>query len=152
MGNYIKDLREEVGSRPLVLCGAGTLLLDERERLLLVLRTDNRTWGIPGGFLEPGENLEETARRELEEETGLNSGKLDLFAVFSGPEFYYQYPNGDEVYNVLSIFVCRDFEGSPVPDGKETSQIGWFSPENLPPKINPVDRRILARFSEREKL
>jgi 8-oxo-dGTP pyrophosphatase MutT (NUDIX family) len=52
-----------VGADVLVQCGEGEVLLQ--------LRRDGRYWSMPGGALEPGESLEDAARRELQEETGL---------------------------------------------------------------------------------
>lgn len=93
--SYIMDLRKIVGSRPLIMTGACVILLDKNNRILLQLRKDNNCWGLAGGSLEIGETLEEVAKRELYEETGLVAKKLKLFNVFSGKEFYYKYPNGD---------------------------------------------------------
>jgi ADP-ribose pyrophosphatase YjhB (NUDIX family) len=101
--DYMRQLRRMVGNFPLVMVGAGVLVLDAQGRLLLLRRTDNECWGIPGGALEPGETLEVTARRETLEETGLHLPSLEIFGVFSGSEFYYQYPNGDQVHNVSVI-------------------------------------------------
>lgn len=151
MPDYIKQLRHYVGSRPLIIVGAGVLLLDSQDRILLILRTDNNFWGIPGGSLEPGEYLAETARREIKEETGIIAEKLEMFKVFSGPDFYYKYPNGDQVYNIVAIFTCCDFKGIPKADGKEASKTKWFAKNELPREINPVDRIILHNFLEIEK-
>ncbi len=151
MAEYIKQLRKHVGSRPLVMVGAGVLVLDKQNRLLLVSRTDNFTWGIPGGALEPGEKLIETARRELKEETGLIAETLEMFEVFSGPEFYYKYPNGDEVFNIVAIFTCQSYTGTPKADGKEASAINWYAIDDLPGKLNPVDQIILENFRTLKK-
>ena len=69
--DYIRELRQLVGNRPLIMTGAAVLVTDEQGRLLLLRRTDNGCWGIPGGAMEPGETLEQTALRETQEETGL---------------------------------------------------------------------------------
>jgi ADP-ribose pyrophosphatase YjhB (NUDIX family) len=71
MLGYIEELRKVVGHRPLVLPGTHVYLLDDSDRLLLMRRTDTGGWGLPGGFMELGKTLEETARRETLEETGL---------------------------------------------------------------------------------
>lgn len=49
---YIMDLRQLVGSQPIVMGGANVILLDENERLLLKLRHDNNCWRLSGGTLE----------------------------------------------------------------------------------------------------
>lgn len=49
---YIMDLRQLVGSQPIVMGEANVILLDENERLLLKLRHDNNCWRLPGGTLE----------------------------------------------------------------------------------------------------
>ena len=98
-----------VGNRPIIMVGATALILDENERLLMLRRTDNGCWGVPGGAMEPGESLEDTVKRETREETGLMIGEMSFYGIFSGPEFYYKYPNGDQVYIVTAVFLTRDF-------------------------------------------
>ncbi|MBO5857443.1 MAG: NUDIX domain-containing protein [Clostridia bacterium] len=62
--SYLSELRKIVGHRPLLSAGA-TVLVIKDGKILLNLRSDTETWGIPGGGLELGECLEETAFREL---------------------------------------------------------------------------------------
>lgn len=95
MSNYILDLREFVGKRPLIQCGTSVIISD-KNKILMQLRTDNKKWGLPGGSVEIGEKVEETAVREVKEETGLTIclNGLKLFGVFSGERQHYIYPNG----------------------------------------------------------
>lgn len=123
---YIMELRKQVGTRPLIMTGACVLVLAD-DSLLLVKRTDNGTWGLPGGSMEPGERLEQAAARELYEETGFTAGPLKLFDVFSGPELYYKYPNGDEVYNVVTVYVSAQVEGTAAPDTEEVSELKFLA-------------------------
>ena len=108
---YILDLRKYVGHRPLIQVGASVIVEDSQGRILLQLRSDNHCWGTCGGSIEPDERVEDAARRELFEETGLTAEALELFGVFSGPELHYVYPNGDEVSNIDIVFLCRSFTG-----------------------------------------
>lgn len=103
--DYLASLRQHVGHAPLLMVGAATLIVDEQDRLLLMKRSDSGCWGPPGGAVELGEVVETAARREVREETGLELGEMSLFGVFSGPELFYIYPNGDEVYNVTIVYL-----------------------------------------------
>lgn len=67
---YIMDLRNKVGSRPLIMVGACVILVNGNNELLLQLRKDNDCWVLASGSMEMGETVEEVAKRELVEETG----------------------------------------------------------------------------------
>ena len=94
MSNYIMDLRAVVGNRPLLQVGASVIVVDSENRILLQLRSDNHCWGYAGGSVELDEVVEDAAKRELFEETGLIAESLELFGVFSGKDIHYVYPNG----------------------------------------------------------
>ncbi|OUN00557.1 MAG: hypothetical protein BAA02_10060 [Paenibacillaceae bacterium ZCTH02-B3] len=71
MPEYMKTMRRYIGTRPLLLCGASVMIFDDRYRVLMLKRADNRGRCFPGGLMEPGESAEETAGREVLGETGL---------------------------------------------------------------------------------
>ncbi|MCP3032481.1 NUDIX hydrolase [Halobacillus sp. A1] len=129
--DYVRDLRELVGHRPLILTGSVVLILNENEELLLQHRTDGG-WGLPGGLMELGESMEDTARREVKEETGLVIGGLKLIDVFSGPEFYFKVSNGDELYSVTAVYVTNEVKGNLEVDENESLDIQYFNLNDLP--------------------
>ena len=147
--SHILELRKLVGTRPLVVVGASVTVLDEHGRILLQHRTDDGTWGPIGGALEPGEHLENCARRELFEETGLSAESFVLYGVASGPELYHRYPNGDEIFNVTAFFLAVGVSGEIVVDGIETARLEFFAFDALPEPVNAINRRLLeiARVS-----
>lgn len=146
---YVSELRALVGDRPLILAGANLLVLDDRGRVLLGRRADNGLWAIIGGSLEPGESLEDAARRELREETGLEVDGLILVDVFSGQDFFEVCPNGDQVYPVGAVYVARWVRGAPRPDGDEIAELAFFALDALPPALGEVSRLVLQRYRGR---
>ena len=139
---YIMDLRAFVGHRPLIQVGAGVIIEDEQGRVLLQRRTDFHSWCFSAaGSMEPGESAEETACRELLEETGLIAQELELIGVFSGKKEYAIYPNGAEVYNVEFFFACRRWSGTLKRQEDEVEDLRFFAPEELPFELSPGLRR-----------
>jgi 8-oxo-dGTP pyrophosphatase MutT (NUDIX family) len=143
--DYIFQLRQYIGHRPILLVGAAILVLDGQNRLLMMKRSDIRAWGIPGGATEPGEVVENAARREALEETNLEIGEMSLFGVFSGPELYFKYPNGDEVYNVTIVYLSRDWHGE-VQLNDEHTAWRWFPVHEIPEDLSPPIRPIIENF------
>jgi 8-oxo-dGTP pyrophosphatase MutT (NUDIX family) len=122
------------------------VLILEGDRLLFQRRVGTGAWHVPGGYMEPGEAIEETARREAKEETGLEIGKMTLVGVFSGPEFHWFAPNGDEVHNVTIAFTTRDFQGNLQADGEEGLEVKFFNLRALPDNLGPPAKPILDYF------
>ena len=151
MSDYIMELRKLVGHRPLLSPGASVIVEDAQGRVLLQLRHDNRCWGYAGGAVEMDEVVEDAARRELYEETGLRAGELTLFGVYSGPESHFYYPNGDEVSYVEIVYLCRDYTGELKPQPDEVDELRWFAADALPENISPSIRRGLLDWAA-EKL
>ncbi|MFP8782912.1 NUDIX domain-containing protein [Planococcus plakortidis] len=111
--NYIKDMRQLIGSNLLMTVGCG-IILEQDGQILLQHRKDRDVWGIPVGVMEPGETFFETAIRETYEETGLQAVNLQLFGLYSGEEGYAKYRNGDQVYSVQIIFHTPQFSGDQI--------------------------------------
>ena len=143
--DYILQLRQYIGHRPILIVGAAVLIVDTDGRLLLLKRSDNDCWGIPGGAVEPGEVVEAAARRETREETALELGSVSLFGIFSGPEQFYVYPNGDETHNVIIVYLSREPHGQ-VRINDEHSDWRWFAPADIPDDISPPIRPVIAQF------
>ena len=143
--NYIQSLRAFVGTRPIIAVGSAILVFNEQNELLLQLRNDTNDWGVPGGGMELGDSFEETAYKELLEETGLVAGGLELLTIVSGKEFYYQYPHGDEVYNATAIFKALNVTGELVNDGLESKDLRYFSLQALP-DLNYTTMKFLQKL------
>ena len=145
--DYLLELRKLVGHRPLLMVGAAVLIVDGQDRLLLMKRSDSGCWGPPGGSVEPGEAVEAAGRREVCEETGLEVAGMMLFGVFSGPELFYVYPNGDQVYNVTIVYLARGWQGEVRLNGEHT-EWGWFAAADIPEAISPPIKPVIEQFKK----
>ena len=149
MAGYIMSLREKVGHDPLLQCAGSIIIENEKGEVLLGRRTDNHKWGYAGGSIELGETIEECAKRELFEETGLIADEIELFMINSGEETHYIYPNGDEVSNVEIIYICRKWHGEIKMEDKEMEEIRFFSVDEIDMSfISPPIRPVIREFIE----
>ena len=148
MSSYIMDLRSIVGHRPLLQVGASVIIEDNQGRILLQLRSDNHCWGYAGGSVELDEVVEEAAKRELFEETGLVANTLELFGIFSGKDTHYIYPNGDEVSNIDIVYICRDYSGTLKCQEDEVDELRFFAVNEIPDNISKPIRKALDKWIE----
>ena len=146
MSNYIMDLRQIVGHRPLLQVGASVIVVDSENRVLLQLRSDNHCWGYAGGSVELDEVVEDAAKRELFEETGLVAEKLDFFGIFSGEDMHYIYPNGDEVSIIDIVYVCKEFSGTLKCQQGEVDDLKYFRVNEIPGNITSANRNALEKW------
>jgi len=95
-------------------------------KILLMRRSDNGLWTLPGGLVEVGEPLASAAVRELLEETGLPGQAIQLLAV---PDTHFD--QGSSLHIVTAIFLV-EASGEPHPT-LEATEVGWFVPGQWPP-------------------
>ena len=144
--SYISDMRKYIGHAPMLTAGATVAVLKEK-KLLLTLRSDTHTWGLPGGAIELGESLEETAARELMEETNLSAEAFRFLKLYSGKELHFIYPNGDELYTVTALYLAENVTGELRVNDGENTDIGYFSADALP-ELEPRAAMITGFLAE----
>lgn len=150
--DYIKHLRSMVGNEKVIMVVAGAFVFDQENRVLLQKRTDNGQWGLPGGFMELGESVQDTARREVYEETGILLDELELFGIYSGPQYDKIFSNGDQVAIVLISFICKQYSGELVESNEESIQNSFFSLEALPENIFPEHQMLMDDLLSKKPL
>ena len=130
--SYIMDLRKKIGHIPVIYAGTTLLVFNDNNEVLLNFRSDTLDWGIPGGGKELNETLEECSIRELKEETNLDVIDLKLLTVLSGKDYYFVYPNGDEVDCVIALYLIKKYNGELKINDNESKELKFFSLDNLP--------------------
>lgn len=117
---------------------AAGIVLDEAGRVLLLKHRfrSGSGWGIPGGFIQVGEQPEEGLRRELHEEIELDLEKAEFVTArtFTKPR------------QIEIVFRCRS-KGAALPRSMEIRKAAWFSLEALPEGLPEDQRLLIKRFS-----
>lgn len=97
-----------------------------------------------------GETIQDTARREVFEETGLHLEELELFSIHSGPQYDKIFPNGDRISLLLIIFVCRNYKGKLIGNSEESVQNKFFSLEEMPENLFTEHKMLVDAILVRE--
>jgi len=149
--NYVENLRKLIGHDPVILVGSVTVVVNEENRILLQKRkaTSYGVWGLPGGLMELKESTEETARREVFEESGLIVGDLHLLDVISGSNCYIKVSNGDEFYSVTVAYFTNEVSGELKIDKSESLDLKFFKLNELPEKIVGSHKRVIGSYLEK---
>ncbi|HKO61798.1 MAG TPA: NUDIX domain-containing protein [Pyrinomonadaceae bacterium] len=115
---------------------AGALIFNDSGEILLLKHRfrAGSGWGLPGGFLEKGEQPLEALRRELREEIALELEDVEIFATRS-----FRKPQQVEV-----LFRCRA-NGAVTPRTMEVERAEWFFPESLPEGLPRDQRRLVEQ-------
>jgi ADP-ribose pyrophosphatase YjhB (NUDIX family) len=112
---------------------------DGARRILLMRRSDNGLWGLPGGYVEPGESVVAATEREVREETGWRVRVGRLVGVYSDPaRQVIAYADGRRVQAVNLCFEAVALESGDPTTPEETLDTGYFDPDALPASMVPI--------------
>lgn len=122
---------ERIGAKGRIRLGCSAVIFDEsHEKVLLTKRADNNLWCLPSGGVDPGESVEETIIREVQEETRLTVRVLRLIGVYSDPNALVVYDEHTAVQIVALSFEVEITAGKPGLS-EETSDWGYYSLEEI---------------------
>jgi ADP-ribose pyrophosphatase YjhB (NUDIX family) len=124
---------------------ANVVVTDDEGRILLICRTDNGHWALPGGAMDLGESLSQTGVRETKEETGVDCEITGLSGIYTDPGHVLLYTSNGEVRQEFSIVLtARATGGEPTPSD-ETSQVRWVTLEEA--DSYPMDQSMRLRVT-----
>ncbi|AYF79602.1 NUDIX domain-containing protein [Nocardia yunnanensis] len=108
-----------------IVVATTAFVLDDQQQLLLIQRSDNGLWAVPGGALEFGESVTECAVRETREETGIGIAIFGLVGIYSDPRHVVAFTDG-EVRQQFSICLRgRPIDGE-ITTSAESRRVQWF--------------------------
>ncbi len=113
-----------------IVPAVSAIVTDDRGALLLIHRTDNKYWSIPGGGIEPGETVRQATAREVKEETGIDIEVIGIVGIFSDPGHVAAYDDG-EVRQEFSICFTTRILGGEIATSSESSEVRFVAPQEL---------------------
>ena len=148
---YFKLIRRHIGQEPFVAAAAIAAVFDDDDRLLLVRRADDGMWSLPGGMLELGERIDQTAISEVREETGLEVEPMRLIGVHSNADYIVRFPHGDVIKAASCLFRCRITGGTLKVDQDEIIDAKFCTKDDLPYLPTRYKHRVAAAFEDAVK-
>jgi ADP-ribose pyrophosphatase YjhB (NUDIX family) len=122
------------------------VVVNDAGEMLMIRRTDNDNWAVPGGAIDLGESVGQAAVRETREESGIECEITGIVGIYSDPKHVLVYTSNDEVRQEFSIVLkARPLSGQPTPSS-ESSEVRW-APES---EINryTMDRSMRIRIND----
>jgi 8-oxo-dGTP pyrophosphatase MutT (NUDIX family) len=112
--------------------------------ILLIRRSDNGNWAVPGGAVDLGESLVQAAVRETREETGISCQVTGLVGIYTDPQHVMLYTSNGEVRQEFSVVLTASaVSGDPAPS-EESSDVRWVPGADL--DSYPMDRSMRLRI------
>jgi ADP-ribose pyrophosphatase YjhB (NUDIX family) len=114
--------------------------------ILMIRRTDNGNWALPGGAVDLGESVSQAAIRETREETGIQCAITGITGIYSDPRHVILYTSNGEVRQEFSIVLtARPLAGQPTPSS-ESSEVRWVPASEIPG--HTMDRSMRIRIND----
>ncbi|MBB5871973.1 ADP-ribose pyrophosphatase YjhB (NUDIX family) [Allocatelliglobosispora scoriae] len=121
----IEHFNDPAAPKPNSIVPAVTVHVQDADgRVLLIRRTDNGLWALPGGAQEFGEYIAETAVRETLEETGVTVEVTGLVGIYTNPRHVVEFSDGEVRQQFSICFRARYVSGDPTPSD-ESSAVAW---------------------------
>ncbi|MPZ61596.1 MAG: NUDIX domain-containing protein [Propionibacteriales bacterium] len=126
--DYFNDPNAPVANSIVVAVSA--VVRSDRGKLLLIERTDNGLFALPGGAQDIGESVTEAVRREVREETGIVVDVIGLSGIYSDPRHVIAYDDGEVRQEFSLCFHARPVGGS-LTTSSESRRVQWVDPSEL---------------------
>ena len=125
------------------------VVVDDAGRILLIHKTDNDLWALPGGGHDIGESIGQTVVREVREETGYEVEVIGIIGTYTNPNHVMAYDDG-EVRQQFSIAFSAKLVGGEARTSEESTEVDWVEPADLDRRqIHPSMRMRIQHYLDR---
>ncbi len=124
--------------------GACVLVTDEYGHVLLQRRSDSGNWSLPGGVMELGETIAQTAVRELHEETGLDVELTGILGIYADPGHVIAYSDGEIRQEFVIAYIGR-VTGGTLAVSDESTNVRFVAPDEF--DALPIHESVRLRLS-----
>jgi ADP-ribose pyrophosphatase YjhB (NUDIX family) len=122
------------------------VVVNDDGEILLIRRTDNGNWAVPGGAIDLGESVAQAAVRETREESGIECEITGIVGIYSDPKHVILYTSNGEARQEFSIVLtARAVSGKPTPSS-ESSEVRWVPASAISGYV--MDRSMRLRIND----
>jgi ADP-ribose pyrophosphatase YjhB (NUDIX family) len=122
------------------------VVVNDASEILLIRRTDNGNWALPGGAIDLGESVAQAAVRETIEESGIECAITGIVGIYSDPRHVILYTSNGEARQEFSIVLtARPLGGQPTPSS-ESSEVRWIAVSDV--HGYTMDRSMRIRIND----
>lgn len=148
MDDYIKKIRQYIGHEPMLIPHSVVIVFNDKNEVLIETRADDGYLDFPGGAIDINESVEEAAKRELLEETGLIADEFEQFKIYSGEITKYTYFSGDVIYGVDIFYICRKWHGELKPQLIEVSSLKFMDIDDINGPLSTRNQQVIKDLKE----
>jgi ADP-ribose pyrophosphatase YjhB (NUDIX family) len=113
-----------------LVVAVSAFVINESGEFLMIERSDNGLWAIPGGAQDIGESTQDAVVREVREETGIDIEVEGIDGIYSDPRHVIEYDDGEVRQEFSIVFRAKRLSGEVTPSS-ESKQVRWISPKQL---------------------
>ena len=122
------------------------VVVNDAGDILMIRRTDNDNWAVPGGAIDLGESVGQAAVRETREESGIECEITGIVGIYSDPKHVILYTSNGEARQEFSIVLtARPQGGQPTPSS-ESSEVRWVHVSEI--REYTMDRSMRIRIND----
>jgi ADP-ribose pyrophosphatase YjhB (NUDIX family) len=122
------------------------VVVNDAGAILLIQRTDNSNWALPGGAVDLGESVAQAAVRETLEESGIECAITGIVGIYSDPRHVILYTSNGEARQEFSIVLTAQPLGGQLTPSSESSEVRWVPESELPGYT--MDRSMRIRIND----